>query len=366
MKINAAYRWLMLGGVLLLSACSSEKTSPPADKSSVVATITRGMPRSAVATAGWQNAIYHALDHQKIATSPENLCAVIAVIGQESNFHSDAPVQGLSKIAWQEIDRRASALFIPHFAIRAALNLTSADGRSYTERLDKVKTEKELSDIFDDLIDMAPLGHRLFGRFNPIHTGGPMQVSIAFAEQHARHYPYPIPTTIRKEVFTQRGGVYFGALHLLGYPSAYTAAIYRFADYNAGWYASRNAAFQAALSYLSNRRLSLDGDLIQYGSDQAGKTELAARGISTRLGMSDKALRRDLERGEQDDFDQTRLWQQVFLLVEARSGRAWPRARLPGIKLESPKITRNLTTAWFAQRVNLRYTQCLHQIRGQQ
>jgi len=49
----------------------------------------------------------------------------------------------------------------------------------------------------------------------------------------------------------------------------------------------------------------------------------------------------------------------------AGSGKPMPRATLPDIQLNSPKITRKLTTAWFAERVNERYLRCLKRVGGE-
>lgn len=366
MKTKLIAIWgLLLWACFLLIGCSTkENRNPVRSKATVIANIQQALPTYVTHKKQWSEDIYQALDHQSIDTNPQNFCSVIAIAGQESNFNADAPIKGLPQIAWREINRRASVVHIPEFVVRTALKISSPNGQSYADRLDHVHSERELSDIFDDLIDMLPLGQKLFGRFNPIHTGGPMQVSVEFAEQHAGDYPYPINKTIRKEVFTQRGGVYFGTLHLLGYPTNYSLPLYRFADYNAGWYASRNAAFQAAVSYLSGKKLALDGDLIQYTSSAASQTELAVRSIKARLNMSESDIHRDLNKGEQPTFEQSILWNKVFALADQKRGKRWPREMLPGITLESPKITRNLTTAWFAQRVNQRYQQCLLQSRG--
>ncbi len=202
--------------------------------------------------------------------------------------------------------------------------------------------EKELSETFDDFIAIVPMGGKLFGGFNPVHTGGPMQVSIAFAEQHADGYPYPLDGSIRREVFSRRGGMYFGIAHLLGYPADYPAPLYRFADFNAGWYASRNAAFQSAVSRVSGIPLALDGDLIRYGTRTPGSTELAVRSLGKRLDMSDAAIRRALEQGDSPEFADSALYRKVFALAESATGKTLPRAVLPGIALESPKITRKL------------------------
>ena len=217
----------------------------------------------------------------KLPPSTQNVCAVLAVTEQESTFNPDPPVANLATIAREEIMRRADSLGVPELAVNLALKLRSPNGSSYDDRLSAVKTERELSQMYEQFIDEVPLGRRLFANWNPVRTGGPMQVSIAFAEAHVREtsYPFPAQDSVRHEVFTRRGGLYFGTAHLLGYAaSAYgPAMIFRFADFNAGRYASRNAAFQQALAVASGRRLDLDGDLFVGASTTPGQTEMAAR-----------------------------------------------------------------------------------------
>ncbi|MFP3409306.1 DUF1615 family protein, partial [Pseudomonas sp. SIMBA_065] len=82
--------------------------------------------------------------------------------------------------------------------------------------------------------------------------------------------------------------------HLLGYPASYERQLYRFADFNAGWYASRNAAFQAALSKATGVPLALDGDLIAPGAIMPGTTEQAARKLGVKLGLRNPQIRSQL------------------------------------------------------------------------
>ncbi|WPM86111.1 DUF1615 domain-containing protein [Apirhabdus apintestini] len=345
---------------LMLAGCSGKKPQPAGVKVvDVAATVRQKMPATVRDREAWAKDIAAAFDSQGLAPTEENVCSVLAVAGQESTWQSDPQVPGLNKIAWQEINRRAGKLYIPAFLVRTALSVKSTDGRSYAERLDSVKTEGELSAIFDDFIDMVPLGQKLFGNLNPVHTGGPMQVSIAFAQAHESEYPWKMSGTVRQEVFTRRGGLWFGIYHLLNYPNSYSRSLYRFADFNAGWYASRNAAFQSAVSRATGVQLALDGDLIRYDSDEAGKTELAVRRLAPQLGMSQEAIHRALKQGDTQAFEKSDLYQQIYAIAERRAGKTLPRESLPGIQLDSPKITRKLTTAWFAQRVDARRANCM-------
>ncbi|UCP12210.1 DUF1615 domain-containing protein [Pseudomonas sp. MM213] len=350
-----------VAALLVLAGCGTQRTqeAPARTPKEVKAEIVRLLPAKTVDRQGWATDIYAAFAAQNIYPSTQNLCSVLAVTEQESTFQADPPVPGLGKIAREEVDRRAAKAHIPGLLVSGALQIRSSTGKSYSDRLNAARSEKELSAIFDDFIGRVPMGRTLFGGFNPVHTGGPMQVSIDFAEQQARGYPYPVDGSIRHEVFSRRGGMYFGIAHLLGYPVSYKQPLYRFADFNAGWYASRNAAFQNAVSRASGIPLALDGDLVRYDSIMPGTTELAVRTLGKQLGMRNPTIRDQLEKGKSLEFEDSTLYQRVFELAEKAEGRSLPRAVLPGIALQSPKITRKLTTAWFAKRVDERYQRCM-------
>ncbi|GAA4403570.1 DUF1615 domain-containing protein [Quisquiliibacterium transsilvanicum] len=360
-------RFLALAALCLASAlagCALETPVPETPRprpSEVRAGIAALIPATVPDRAGWATDVYAALAALELQPSPRNVCAVLAVTEQESSYRADPQVPGLAKIAWTEIERRAERVGVPMFAVRLALKLPSGDGRSYAERIDGARTERELSETFQDMIDRVPLGGRLFAGLNPVRTGGPMQVAIDFAEAHAgqRSYPYPVDSSIRSEVFTRRGGLYFGIAHLLDYPADYDRPLYRFADFNAGRWASRNAGFQNAVSIASGIPLDLDGDLVRHGSDTPGSTELAVRALRGRLKASDAEIRSALEQGTQAGFERSSLYRRVFELAERAEGRRPPRAVIPRIVLKSPKITRKLTTEWFATRVDARYGRCM-------
>jgi hypothetical protein len=220
-----------------------------------------------------------------------------------------------------------------------------------------------LSDIYEDFIAGVPLGRTLFDDKNPIRTRGPMQVNVAFANEFAAAspYPYPVKRSIADELFTRRGSIYFGVAHLLDYRAPYDDYIFRFADYNAGQYASRNAAFQHALTVASGIALDADGALLPAGAagEGTGATELAARTLQARIGLSEASIHAALQLGKSKSFERSQLNLRVFELADQAAGTPLPRALLPTIQLQGPKIKRRLTTEWYARRVDQRFHGCL-------
>lgn len=355
---------------LIAAGCATDQPArePEISPTQARALISQLLPPSAKDRSGWTTDIYAAFASMELQPNKQNVCSVIAVTEQESSFQSDPTVANLPAIAWKQIDEQAMEHRIPKTVVRTALKLQSSTGKTYAARIDAARTERELSEIYEELIARVPLGRSFFADRNPVRTGGPMQVAVAYAQMHAKQRPYPYvmdeSSGVRHEVFTRRGGLYFGIAHLLDYPANYDQPIYRFADYNAGHYASRNAAFQSALTLVAGIPLNLDGDLVLPNSSEPGATERAARVLGKRLDLSDSAIRRDLELGDRQDFERSPLYERVFELADRLEGKPAARAVLPQIKLKSPKITRKLTTAWFAERVQERYARCLTRAAG--
>jgi hypothetical protein len=356
--------WISAAALLLASCAGEKPTGAPAlNPADARALIERSLPRNVADRAGWSADMYSAFTALTVTPNHENICAVIAVIAQESAFQVDPLIPNLGPIARKEIESRAARAHVPMLIVNGVLTLKSSDGRTYGDRIDAAKTEKDLSDAYEDLIASVPMGRTLLADRNPIRTRGPMQVNVAFAEQFssAATYPYPVRVSIPDELFTRRGSVYFGVAHLLDYRAPYDSYLFRFADFNAGQYASRNAAFQSALSVASGVPVLADGALMPHDDGGSpGQTEIVARRLAADLKMSDGNIHAALAEGKTKGFEATPLYQRVFTLAEQRSGRRLPRAVVPQIKLGGPKIKRSLTTDWYAHRVDDRFKRCLN------
>jgi Protein of unknown function (DUF1615) len=331
---------------------------------------------------GWAADLLDVLRVHRLERSRENACAAIAIIDQESSFRADPAVPGLGKLSETAVRAKLGKIPIAGLiALRMLENSPDPDD-SYMSRIRNARTERDLDYAYRSFVDDASrrsnmsmlvnsgLLNRVIEGRNDINTAGSMQVSVAFAVDAAkrrRWLPMQLADVyaVRDELYTRRGGMYYGVLQLLGYDSGYSKKIFRFADYNAGRFASRNAAFQKIISELSGTDLALDGDLLLYsGGDVLQKvsaTENALRNVAFRfkLDLDDKRIRTDLQEEKSAKFTENRTFTRVRDLYQRRTGGEPAFAIVPSIRLNSPKIKRTMTTGIFAESVNRKYQSCM-------
>ncbi|HYH99828.1 DUF1615 family protein [Hyalangium sp.] len=373
--------------LLVLTSCGtrglrgSEGSAPLPPRLSLVE-VARLIPPHVKEREGWGQEVLSALEARQVHPSAEPVCEVLAVIEQESGFQANPVVKELPRIVRKRLEAYAGKLgVVGRKALEALLHHRApGQSQSFEARLKAVRTERDLDRLFRELLQAyeqqypavytaADLASELFSlqsleELNPITTAGSMQVSVRYArEQNDEDRP---EAEVREELYTRAGGVRYGTARLLGYEAAYAQPIYRFADYNVGLYSSRNAALQAQVSELTRLPLALDGDLLLYDAEGEPRNE-DSRTLTALLAfrarhapeVSERQVRRDVRKEKQRDFEETETWHAVKKAYERVAGKRPEYAQLPAVTLRSPKLSRELTTAWFARSVDQRFQRCM-------
>jgi hypothetical protein len=179
----------------------------------------------------------------------------------------------------------------------------------------------------------------------PVHTIGPMQVDFGKAYRNARKRGEKIESAqamkrllLDPETARYRGlkeGTYLLWLNYGYYRSVLPpeeAVLYTAADYNAGEFSSRNAAFQEQVAGLTRRKLSLDGDLLLYkdGVPEPARSQTEeAVAVLLQSDLAPSGVRRDLLYEKEAGFSTTATAKKVCALFQAQSKQECKAARLP-------------------------------------
>lgn len=327
----------------------------------------------------WALAVRDALRAAGQPVDPSHVCQVLAVIEQESGYESDPAVPGLAGMVEAGLEAEVSQrLGLLGPSAMATLLDVEPEGseRTFRQRLREVTTERDVDELFQALVahheGKAPavakavrlVAPRLQERLNPITTAGSMQVKVAYALEH------PVskgrsPDAVRASMYEVDGGVLYGTLRLFD-TADYAEPLHRFADFNAGPYASRNAALQDQLASLTGRELAADGDLLVYDRrgravrEQVGESHGAAMAYAVSRGLDPEHVARELTLEKSSELEQTSIWVSIQSDWSAVHGHAPPPyARVPSVTLDSPKLRGTWTTALFAERVQRRFEACL-------
>ncbi len=330
---------------------------------------------------GWAADVAVALRQADQPATLDAVCQVLAILEQESGYQADPVVPGLGRVVHAELDSVFGKLGPAAAPVRSALLDAVAPGQdqSFEARLSKVRTEAEADRLYREIVAfhqarvpgitrlMSVLAPDLIERHNPITTAGSMQVSVRWVSERPEHSDQDIDE-LREWLYTRQGGVVAGTARLFE-TADYAEPIHRFADYNAGAYASRNAGFQARLSTLTGEELVRDGDLLRYGDngrvrrgDSNSLRAMLAFAAQYAPQLSEAQVRGDAMLEKTAAFAQTPTYEAVSEAFRQKMGRDPAEAIIPKVELQSPKFSRPLTTEWFAQNVDRRYQAC--RVRG--
>ena len=295
--------------------------------------------------------------------SDDFLLLAVTTIQMESNVHVDPPVGNANL---EELyANRLKSFRREHLLEAAALNLSGLDEQLRVKlrkdtRKGKVRTEADLDryvltdlrpwllrTLQDDYHLLESLAALVVGRAvpDPVHTIGPMQVDVDKAYRNALKRGEPVPSVqamktwlLDPQTALKRGlkeGVYLLHLsyqHYVPRMERDNAVLFSGADFNAGEFSSRNAAFQEQVSILTGRKLVLDGDLLLYlgGVPDAAhsKTENGVLDL-LQTQMTPDQIRRDLLLEKEPGFGDTRTAKAVCALFQNRRKMPCAPARLP-------------------------------------
>lgn len=373
------YRAMLSLGIavtaLSLTSCDNlgqPKPSNVLDKNQIAKHLpTRGQDKAA-----WASDIYDVFNTLNLERTRGNVCSVVAIIDQESNFKADPPVSNLGatslKALNEKLDGKLGSTLAGYF--RRMLKNEPTVANSFEKQILKVKTEQQLDRVYHEMFNYFSdkyytsgitnvtklLGGDVAEKLDPITTLGSMQVHIDYARDHQRVSGNA--EELRRDLYTQYGGLYYGIHRLLRYPTNYPDPIYRFADYNSGMYSSRNAAFQKMLAALSGQTIDLDGDLMIYngsGQSQSEKvlTLLAQKGT---IALTPRQISNDLKKEKTAAFATTETYRTIAHLYQLKTDKTPPVAIMPQVVISGAKLSRDYNTNWYATNVNKRYLTCLN------
>ena len=336
----------------------------------------------------WAQDIFDIMQELSIPKTKQNVCSVVAVVDQESNFVADPTVPRLGEKAVQEINSRLKEKFEAKLGetiggtvagyFEDVLKNQPSPENNYMSQMRKVKTERELDLLYREIFDYMSkhyhvsaltgaaklVGQDIGEKMNPITTLGSMQVHINYAKEHKRQSGSI--AELRNDLYTQYGGLYYGIHRLMKYPADYDKAIYRFADYNSGMYSSRNAAFQRMLNAMTKTEINLDGDLLLYtkngdikATQSQTEKELIAIFAQNNILVTPRQIRSDLKKEKEKKFEDTQTYLAVQKLYQNKTQKEPIYATMPQVVISGPKLSRDYNTNWFASRVNGRYETCM-------